>query len=704
MERKIIWAKLQYIPATMTPVLYLIFALRFSGYERFLKPRNILLLFIFPVITVTIGFTNELHHLMWSGFSPIHGSTNLMEYYHGDWFWIGYAAYVYFLMIWATLFLFRFIITNKQTYKTQAWIIIIGGLFPWTASILYLTGLNPVVGLDLVPVSTMFSGVLLVYAILYNRFLEMVPIARGIVMETMADGILVLDHLNRIQDINKTATNYLDCEGKHTIGQTIDSLVNSPEKLINAVLDPVEGKKVQIFEDEQLKTISIESQLINSHPGSRLVILKDVTEQIAYQTEILSRDRLLDAIAQSVSMLVQGDEIEKSINQALEKIGKATGVNRVYIFQNHEEPGYVMPLISQRYEWVDETVSPQIDNESLQNVPYEEVCPRWFDILSKGELVMGNVRDFPDTEREVLEAQDIKSILVAPVFINTLFWGFIGFDNCTVEMDWPPSQQRILATAANTIGAAYLRKKNQAELIKAKEKAEQSDKFKSAFLANASHEIRTPMSGILGFAELLKDPDITSAEREKYIDIIETSGNRMLNLTNDIVNLSKIESGQMEVRTSEFPIKEMMDYHFDFFKPETDQKGVKLSCFNQLEDFDNILNSDKEKVYAVLTNLLKNAIKYTIKGSIEFGVNKKEAFLEFYVKDTGIGIPSESLSSIFERFEQVNNPDTPFIQGAGLGLAISKAYVEMLGGEIGVNNREQGGSVFYFTIPIFSEF
>lgn len=700
MERKILWSQIGYIPATVTPVLYLIFTLRFTGHERFLSRRNILLLFIIPAITVASGFTNELHHLLWSGFSPIDSRTNMMEYYHGEWFWIGYAAYVYFLMIWATVFLFRFILNKKQIYRNQAWTIIIGIAFPWTASILYLSGMNLTPGLDLVPISTMLSTVLFVYAILYNRFLEMVPIARGILLETMADGILVLDHLNRIQDINQAASGYLNCSGKNVIGQNINFLSNTQSVLINAVLDPITGKKVQILQEKQLKTISVESQLIKTYQGSRLIVLKDITEQIVYQKDILNRDRLLDAIAQSVSILVQGNEIEKSINQALEKIGKATDVNRVYIFQNHEEDGYAMPLRSQRYEWVDGTVTPQIGNESLQNIPYEEVCPRWFDILSEGELVMGNVSDFPDAEKEILEAQDIKSILVAPIFIDTLFWGYIGFDHCTGEGAWPLSQQRILAAAANTIGAAYLRKKSQEELILAKEKAEQSDKLKSSFLANMSHEIRTPMNGILGFAELLKDPDLEPFEREKYINVIETSGIRMLNLLNDIVDLSKIESGQMTIIKTEFPIQEMMEFHLHFFKPETDAKNFELSCSCHLGDQNIILNSDKEKVYAVLTNLLKNAIKYTMKGSIEFGVNKNGAFYEFYVKDSGIGIPDEFIRSIFKRFVQVNNPATPVTHGFGLGLAISKAYIEMLGGEIWVKTREQGGSIFSFTLPI----
>jgi PAS domain S-box-containing protein len=237
------------------------------------------------------------------------------------------------------------------------------------------------------------------------------------------------------------------------------------------------------------------------------------------------------------------------------------------------------------------------------------------------------------------------------------------------------------------------------ELLKAKEKAEESDSLKSAFLANMSHEIRTPMNGILGFAELLKTPELSGAEQMEYIRIIKKSGERMLNIINDIVDISKIEAGQVKIFVSETKLNEQTEFLYSFFKPEVDRKGIRLILHNGLPDKEAIVNTDREKLYAVLTNLIKNAIKFTAKGSIEFGYIRKRNVLEFYVKDTGFGIPRDRQQAIFERFIQADIADTMALQGAGLGLSISTAYVEMLGGEIRVESEEGKGAAFYFTIP-----
>ena len=243
------------------------------------------------------------------------------------------------------------------------------------------------------------------------------------------------------------------------------------------------------------------------------------------------------------------------------------------------------------------------------------------------------------------------------------------------------------------------RKKVEKELVKSKERAEESDRLKLAFLANMSHEIRTPMNGILGFTELLKEPKLTGEEQREYIDIIEKSGIRMLNIINDIISISKVESGQVDILLSETNVNEQIEYLQTFFKPEAKQKGIQLYISKQLSSNEALIKTDREKLYAILTNLVKNAIKFTNEGSIEFGCEKKGENLEFFVKDSGLGIPQSQKKIIFERFRQVNETISRSHEGSGLGLAISKAYVKKLGGKIWVESKEGKGSAFYFTIP-----
>jgi len=219
-----------------------------------------------------------------------------------------------------------------------------------------------------------------------------------------------------------------------------------------------------------------------------------------------------------------------------------------------------------------------------------------------------------------------------------------------------------------------------------------------------SHEIRTPMNGILGFTDLLKNLNLNGDDQQNYISIIEKSGIRMLNIINDIINISKIESQQIEVSVSKTNVNDQVEYIYHFFKLEAELKKLHISYNNELSSDKAFIMTDREKVYAVLTNLVKNAIKFTQTGSVELGYTKKKDFFEFYVKDSGPGIPADHEEIIFGRFMQSTNDLTRIYEGAGLGLSISKSYVEMLGGKIWVENNEAKngsttGATFFFTIP-----
>lgn len=240
------------------------------------------------------------------------------------------------------------------------------------------------------------------------------------------------------------------------------------------------------------------------------------------------------------------------------------------------------------------------------------------------------------------------------------------------------------------------RKEIEKKLFLAKEKAEESDLLKSAFLSNMSHEIRTPMNGILGFIDLLQDPEISSNEQKQYFTFVRQSGNRLLDTINDIIEISKIESNQTPLNHSEANIDEIMVFNYEFFKPKAESKNLNFSFINDLNN--TFIQTDRNKLESVLTNLMKNALKFTKSGSVEFGCKQKDNLLLFYVKDTGVGINKDRINSIFNRFEQGDLGINRGYEGSGLGLSIAKAYSEMLGGNLWVESVKDFGSTFYFTI------
>jgi PAS domain S-box-containing protein len=341
------------------------------------------------------------------------------------------------------------------------------------------------------------------------------------------------------------------------------------------------------------------------------------------------------------------------------------------------------------------------EKDKFTEIPAGKTLTKY--VVKTKKTILANARLMNELEQQgEIEAvgADSKIWLGVPLKMEGKVTGVLAVQSYTNEKAFNSSDVQMIEFVSDQISISINRKKTEEELVNALKKAEESDKLKTAFLQNMSHEIRTPMSGILGFTALLKKSDKISNKQLEYLQIIEKSGERMLNTINDLMNISKVEAGQMNVENSEINVNELIDYIYTFFYPEAQQKGLEISCEKNLSNSDSAIISDKEKLYAILTNLVKNAIKYTEKGSVKFGYVAKGNYLEFFVKDSGIGISKHEQKTVFDRFVQVHHNLSSRYEGTGLGLSITKAYVEMLGGEIRVESKSGEGSEFYFNIPI----
>lgn len=441
------------------------------------------------------------------------------------------------------------------------------------------------------------------------------------------------------------------------------SLVADETKLAIESADPNFTKYIEhriIYADGGIGYISVKIFIVKDEFGNTkktFGVNQDITEKKTAEVELLKAkekaeesQKKFKAIADTSPLAIY---ISKGIRQVMEYINPAFYKLFGYSSEEVAEAALWWPLAYPDYDY------------------QKQVSDEW------------NKR----VENAIKNKTDIKPMEVVVTCkdgsLKNIMWGFIstGDENWAFGMDL----------------TAY--RKTENDLIAAKEKAEESDRLKSAFLANMSHEIRTPMNGILGFTELLKEQNLSGKEQQEYIELINKSGNRMLSIINDIIDISRIEAGLMKLNLAQSNVADQIDYIHTFFKPEAAAKGLNLSVNNSLPRNQANINTDREKLYAILTNLVKNAIKFTKKGEIEIGCAKKGGFIEFYVKDTGIGIPKDRQHAIFERFIQADIEDSMALQGAGLGLSISKAFLEMLGGKIWVESEEGKGSTFFFTLP-----
>lgn len=247
-------------------------------------------------------------------------------------------------------------------------------------------------------------------------------------------------------------------------------------------------------------------------------------------------------------------------------------------------------------------------------------------------------------------------------------------------------------------------KRYEEKLKFAKEKAEESDRLKTAFLNNLSHEVRTPMNAIVGFSELITKDALSVKERTKYLSAIGKSTRNLLDLINDIVDIAKIETGELNVNKRKFELNSLLDELKTQYVSELkilQKNKIELKVTEGVKQ-ELYINTDPLRLKQILSNLISNAIKFTSNGYVEYGyrINEEKNGLYFFVKDTGIGINENDLKIIFERFRQVDISSTRKHGGSGLGLAISKELVKLLGGEIGVESVPGKGAKFWFTLPM----
>jgi signal transduction histidine kinase/DNA-binding response OmpR family regulator len=418
-----------------------------------------------------------------------------------------------------------------------------------------------------------------------------------------------------------------------------------------------------------------------------------------YETGESAR-RLLRATARAVALLLSERDLVVSVPESLRQIGEGVGADRSYLFRCHYD-AEGNGRISQAFEWNSGDAEPQIDNPELQDMPFE-VLPDFVEHSMRGESLYGHVRDLSPGLRAILEPQGVLSIIILPINVTGRFWGFAGFDACTAERDWNEDERSILLSWVASIGSAVERADAESRLRQAKEAAEAANHAKSAFIANVSHEIRTPLNAILGFSELMADKPGGPRSTE-YLAGIRKAGESLLTLINNILDLSKMESGRLELHPEPLQLGTLIDELRTIFGILVAERGMEFSAtIDAGVPVGAIL--DPVRIRQILFNLLGNALKFTHHGWVRLVVragNIREGMVDllFSVADSGIGIPDEHVDKLFEPFVQVDTGKDRQYGGTGLGLAISSRLVRMMGGSISLESEQGSGSTFTVYLP-----
>ncbi len=289
-------------------------------------------------------------------------------------------------------------------------------------------------------------------------------------------------------------------------------------------------------------------------------------------------------------------------------------------------------------------------------------------------------------KNELIEAQNQKYIQINKELV--------------LQNEEKEKRAKELILANNELAYQNIEKEKRAEeLIVAKEHAEESSRLKSAFLANMSHEIRTPLNGIIGFSQIIRNPNITEEEKKDFLDGLDKSSQRLIDLINNLIDISLVDSGQMEIKKRDFFLNDLLMGFYEIYNQSAMNKNIKLNVDLGLNDEDSIYESDETIIFKIMDNLINNAVKFTKSGKIDFGYRAQNDEFIFYVRDTGIGISENDLSIIFDRFRQIDYNLSRSYEGSGIGLSLAKGLIKLLNGGIWVESEPDKGSTFYFTLP-----
>lgn len=673
---KLLWVKPEYIGVLCSPVFFFLLALEYTQQDHWLSPRGRWLLFAPPALVWLLVITNEHHGLIWPTITLAGPSgANLAVYGHGIVFWLGVVAYAYILMLIGTVLLVRAALRFAPIYRRQAILLIAAVLAPWAVNLVYVAGFSPLPGLELTPLVMVFTGTIFAWSIFRFHLLDLAPVARERLIETMADGMLVLDDRERVIDFNPAVQRLLGLDSPIQYGQPVHTLLAGWPQW-KATARQAGSIQVQIAAGSAgVRCFELGAAPLAGHrnqPLGRLLVLHDITAIKTAQTEIeLLNEELELRVAERTRDLTTSQERFRQVVASIS--------DHVFAFQL-STGGAVDPIYS----------SPRL--AELTGYSSAEMTGEFFSTVAM--LTHPEDRAAVNAFVNSLLVNDSDAVEYRTVRADKT----IGWLRTSARVQ-TEGERRIVYGVTSDITA---RRRMEQIAIENRAMAE-VDKLRTELIANVSHELRTPLGLIkMGSTTLLRqDVTFPGEVQRQILQEISRQTDHLAQLVSNLLDMSRIDQNRFVLHCEWTDLNELVANLVGAMqRMGSEAAQPQCSFILKLPQPPVLAQVDAPKFEQVLRNLLENAVRYSPGGGeITVELSGEEINCVLRVADKGIGIAAEEQEHIFERFYRSHDAQVQRVRGAGLGLAICREISRAHGGDIHVISAAGAGATFVVCIP-----
>jgi PAS domain S-box-containing protein len=698
LSTKLFWARVQYLGIVIVPVTWLATVLQYTGREALLTRRNLSLLVIVPLATLLQVWTNSAHRLIWSDVQLARcGSLSVLELSHGIGFWI-HTTYSYLLLSLGVITLYQRFVHSSALYRGQAAVMLLGALMPWVGNALYLAGVYPIPCLDLTPFAFTFTGLVAMWGLLRFRLLDIVPVMRDAVIESMGDGAIVLDVQDRILDLNPAAQRIIGATTAEVIGRPVCQVLPDWLGVLEAC-DGVKGSRAEVALDKGAGNRYYDLRVFplfdrQQHLSGRLIMLLDITErrqaesQRDFTLEALRRRNralaLLNQVGQELAATLDLRQISERLLQEVTETIYAEGAS-IWLWDEEQPAWLTCRAAFQR----DRGPTPI----NLRLRPGQGIAG-WVAQTGRSVIVPCAPEDgrfFPGIDEQT--GLRTISLLAAPLLVRGTTIGALEVVN-KLKRDFDGEDLRLVETLAASAGIAIENARLVDALRKYAIELEARNEDLDAFAHTAAHDLKGPLAKVVGYCEVLKDafPTMSDEEIGRYLRTIAQQGRRMSNIIEEMLLLAGVRKSAVVamrpldttriVAEAQSRLAYLIEeYQAEVILPERWPAALGYAPW----------------VEEVWINYLSNAIKYGGRPPrVELGATiGADGKVCFWVRDNGLGLTAHEQTQLFKPFTRL---DEVRAKGHGLGLSIVRRIVERLDGQVGVDSQVGVGSVFSFTL------